>query len=230
MKIALGIWFALMVCVQAAGLEFKELLKEVHAPADAKKVTADFEFTNKTDKPVTVAKYEATCSCMAVMIKEGKLRYAPGESGLVRAEFDMGNFSGVVDKVVALWLDNDPMDKPSVSLTVRVHIPVLVSLEPKTVKWDLNGNADAQTIQIKMNHTKPIKISSVSCSSEAFSTQLKTVEEGKNYELVVTPKNIKSPGLAVIRLETDCDISRHRTQQAFAVIRKPSPAESAAKP
>jgi len=230
MKTTLGIWLALLVCAHAAGLEFKDLLKEVKAPADVKKVTADFEFTNKTDKPVTVAKYEATCSCMSVMIKEGKLRYAPGESGVVRAEFDMGNFSGVVDKVVALWIDNDPADKPSVSLTVRVHIPVLVSTEPKTVKWDLNGNGDPQTIHIRMDHTKPIKITSVSCSNEAFGTQLKTVEEGKSYDLLVTPKDINAPALGVIRLETDCDIARHKTQQAFAVIRKATPAQAAAKP
>ena len=35
------------------------ILKEVHAPADAKTVTVEFEFTNRTDKPVTVAKYDA---------------------------------------------------------------------------------------------------------------------------------------------------------------------------
>lgn len=230
MKIACGIWLVLMAWVQAAGLDFKETLKEVHAPADVKTVTADFEFTNKTDQPVTVSRYESTCSCMSVTIKEGKLRYAPGESGVIRAAFDMGNFSGAVDKVVALWLDNAPADKPSLSLTVRVHIPVLVSMEPKTVKWDLNGKAEPQAIRITMNHTKPIKITSVKSSSEAFKPELKTLEEGKSYEVIVTPLDIKAPGLAVLRIETDCDIAKHRTQQAFAVVRKPNPAEAAAKP
>ena len=230
MRIAFGIWLALVACLQAAGLEFKETRKEVHAPADVKTVTADFEFTNRSDKPVTVSKYESTCSCMSVMIKEGKLRYAPGESGVVRAEFDMGNFSGEVDKVVALWLDDAPADKPTISLTVRVHIPVLISLDPKTLKWDLGGNADAQTIRVTMNHTKPIKVLKVTSSSEAFVPKLKTVEEGKSYELVVTPVDIKSPGLGVLRIETDCDIVKHRTQQAFAVVRKPTPAVTAAKP
>lgn len=230
MNIVFGIWLALVAMTQAAGLDFKETLKELHAPADVKKVSADFEFTNRSDKPVNVSKYESTCSCMSVSIKEGKLRYAPGESGVVRAEFDMGNFSGVVDKVVALWLDNAPADKPSLSLTVRVHIPVLVNMEPKTLKWNLGGPADPQKIRITMNHTKPIRVSSVSSSSEAFKTELKTIEEGKLYELMVTPLEINNQGLAVIRMETDCDLAKHRIQQAFAVIRKPSPAETAPKP
>lgn len=229
MKIAIGIWLALMVLVQA-GLDFPATLKEIHAPADAKIVTADFEFTNRSAKAVTVAKVDPTCSCISVKIKDGKLRYAPGESGLIRTEFDMGNFSGTVDKVVAVWLENDPVDKPSVALTVRVHIPVLVSLDPKTLKWDLGGKGEPQAIRITMKHANPIHITGVNSSSEAFKLDLKTLKDGESYELLVTPEDIHTPGLAVLRIETDCGISKHRIQQAFAVIRKPTPAETATKP
>jgi len=204
------------------GLEFKMTLQEIKAPADAKKVTADFPFTNRTNKTVKVAKYDSACSCMAVTIQDGKLSYAPGESGLLRADFDMGNFSGTVDKTVALWLDDDPADKPSITLTTRVHIPVLVSMEPRTLKWDVNGDASPQTIAITMNHRDAIRIKRVSTSSESFKMDLKTIDDGKRYELVVTPVAISTPGLGILRIETDCTIDRHRVQQAFAVIRKPS--------
>ena len=219
----------LIVCLEmvltslshGAGLDFTATLKEVEAPADAKKVTVDFDFTNHTDKTVKVVKYDAACSCMAVTIKNGKLSYAPGESGLVRADFDMGNFSGTVDKTVALWLDGDPADKPSVTLTTRVHIPVLVALEPKTLKWEIGGDASPQTIRITMNHSDPIRVKQVTTTSEAFKQELKTIDDGKLYELVVTPVGLSNPGLAILRVETDCTIERHRIQQAFAVIRKP---------
>lgn len=224
MKIVWGIWLALAALAHA-GLDFKETLKEVQAPADAKTVTADFEFTNRTDTAVTVAKVDPTCSCISIKIKDGKLRYAPGESGLIRAEFDMGNFSGVVDKVVAVWLDGDPVDKPSVALTVRVNIPVLISLEPKTLKWNAGGKGEPQVVRIVMNHTSPIHVTGVNSSSKAFKQELKTIEDGKRYELIVTPVDVDSPSLAVIRIETDCDIAKHRLQQAFAVIRKPVPGQ-----
>jgi hypothetical protein len=165
-----------------------------------------------------------------VKIKDGKLHYGPGESGLVRADFAMGNFSGTVDKVVAIWLDDDPADKPSVSLTVRVHIPVLVLLEPKTLKWEINGGKEPQTIRITMNDAKPIRVTSVKSSSPAFQSELKTIEEGKRYDLIVTPTEMDSPGLGVFRIETDCSLERHRIQQVFAVIRKPTPGEAASKP
>lgn len=230
MRIACGIWLALLAWVQAAGLDFPDKLREIHAPPDVKTVTAEFEFTNRSDKPVRVAKYDPGCSCIAVRIKDGKLRYAPGEAGLIRAEFDMGNFSGMVDKKVALWLDDDPDDKPSVSLTVRVHIPVLVSLEPKTLKWDLNGEGKPQTIRITMHYDKPIRVTSVTASTEAFKHELKTIEEGKAYDLVVTPTEIHTPGLGIFRIETDCQIKRHQIQQVFATVRRPTPGSAPVKP
>lgn len=222
MKLAIGIWLALLAAAAAAGLEFSERVKDVNAPADAATVTESFEFKNLGDKPVTIARADPTCSCLKVEISGGKLKYAPGESGVVRVTFEMGNFSGTVDKVVALWLDDDPADKPSQSLTVRVHIPVLVGIEPKTVKWDTGGKATPQTVQIRMAEGQMIRVTGVTSSSDAFTTEIKTLAEGKKYDLLITPRNMDSPGLAVIRIETDCKVSKHRTQQAFAVLRKPA--------
>ena len=230
MKIACGIWLALMAMVQAAGLDFPETFKELHVPASATKVNVDFEFTNRSDKPLSIIKFDSTCSCMAVRIQDGKLRYAPGESGLVRAEFDMGNFSGAIDKVVVLWVDKDAADKPSIVLKVRVIIPVLVALEPKTVKWDLNGTAEPQAIRITMHHEKPIRVTSVQSSSGAFKCELKTIKEGASYDVIVTPLDIKKPGLGIFRIETDCDIAKHRIQQAFGTVRRSMPANSEFKP
>ena len=130
--------------------------------------------------------------------------------------------------MVALWIDDDAADKPSTRLTVRVHIPVLVGLEPKTVKWELGAKADPQIIRIQMAEGAPIHVTGVTSSSDSFACELKTVEEGKKYDLIVTPRTLDAPGMSVIRIETDCAVSRHRTQQAFAVMRKSS--QTTAKP
>lgn len=217
---------ALTLSAHSATLEFAEKLRDVHAPADAKTVTTDFTFTNRSNKTVTISHYESTCSCMKVEISNAKLRYDPGESGIIRAEFDMGNFSGEVDKAIAIWLEGDKKDQPSITLTARVHIPVVIAIEPKTLKWPINGNAKPQSMRITMNDAKPIRITKISSSSENFRHELKTIEDGKSYELVVTPLDLSSPTLAIFRIDTDCTLSKHKTQQAFAVIRKPSSSET----
>lgn len=230
MKFTLGIWLALAACATAAGLEFSQPIKDVNAAADAATVTESFEFKNLGDKPVTITKADPTCSCLKVEISGGKLTYAPGESGVVRVTFELGNFFGTVDKMVAIWLDADPPDKPSKSVTVRVHIPVLIAIEPKTVKWEVGGQATPQTIQIRMAEGQTIHVTGVKSSSELFATEIKTLEEGKKYDLIITPSAMTGPGLGVIRIETDCTVTKHRAQQAFAVVSKPSQAARAPKP
>jgi len=230
MRVGIFTWLVLAVFTQAGGLEFTETLKEVDAGADATLVTTEFSFTNKGDKPASITKSDSGCSCLKIEISGGKLKYAPGESGVVRATFEMGNFSGTVDKMVALWINDDSVDNPSTRLTVRVHIPVLVGLEPKTLKWDLGAKADPQIIRIQMAEGESIRVTGVSSSSESFACELKTVEKGEKYDLIVTPRNIDTPGMTVIRVETDCAISKHRVQQAFAVVRKPSPPQTPVKP
>ena len=203
-----------------ADLVFPEKLKEVHAPADASKVTMDFPFSNEGDKPVTIKKYDAACSCIGAMIKDGKLTYAPGEKGVIRTTFSMGNFSGVIDKSVQIWVDGDPADKPSITLTVRVHIPELVKIEPKTLKWMVGEAPTPKTITVKMDFEKPIKILGINGSNENFTQKLETIEEGKEYKITVTPVSTETPGIGVLRIETDCPIARHRIRQAFFVVRR----------
>lgn len=228
MRTICSLWLALFGMLHAAGLTFDKPLLEIQAAADARTAVADFDFENKTDKPVTITRYDKTCSCVSVQITGGKLVYQPGEKGVVRAAFDLGNFSGVVDKMIVVWLDGDAEAKPSITLTVRVHIPVLVVMDVKTLKWVLGSKAEPQKIDIQMNHTKPIRIVATTCTSELFKTELKTLEEGKHYELWVTPLEMNTPGLAIIRLETDCDVERHKVQQAFATVRRELPAAGAA--
>ena len=218
---ALGL---LTVC-GAAELSFDETLKEVHVPPDEKQVVTDFVFENKTDKPVTIARYDSTCSCMSVQVKGGKLIYQPGEKGVLRANFDMGNFSGTVDKAVQLWLKGDPASDPSVKLTVRVHIPVIVNVEPKTLRWEVGAEPEPIVVSIVTDYEKPIKVLSAECGSDAFDIEVKTVEDGKKYEMVVTPKTTETPSLGVIQITTDCPIPRHATQRAFALVRQPVPGE-----
>lgn len=223
----LALFLLFLTCTLHGQLTFDKKLKEVTAELDGSQVICDYEFTNETDHPVTIARYEATCSCMSVKVKEGKLKYEPGEKGMLRGIFDVGNFSGTVDKALRIWLQDDPPNQPSITLTTRIHIPVLVELEPKTLRWDLdeNGSPEAQTISIKIQHDQPIRVLSAECGNETFGTELIEVEEGKSYELKVTPTSLANPSLGVIQIRTDSDSSRYATQRAFALIRKPIPGE-----
>ena len=212
-------WLA-AAALAAGGLEFADPLQEFHAAPDATSVTADFAFVNRGTKRVKIRNYDAPCSCMSAQIKGGKLEYEPGEDGVIRAVFDLGNFSGTVDKQVVLWLEGDHAERPSVTLTVRVHIPELVVVEPKTLKWAVGEEPRPKSLSIRIESEQPVRILSVSGSNERFAHELKTVRDGAEYELEVTPQDTTLPGIGVLRIETDCAVARQRVRQAFVVVRK----------
>ncbi len=203
-------------------LVFDSLKKEIHAAPDADQVFCDFEFENKGSTDAVIKEAKTTCSCISVEINNGgKLKYAPGEKGVLRATFKMENFSGQVDKNVLVSMMGDKEAEPSFNLVVTVFIPVLVSMEPKTLEWNLRDPLEPKTIKIKMNHTEPIKITRVSMTNSSFQTELKTITEGAEYDLVVTPVSNDgiSPGLGVLHIETDCKVEKQKRQMAFAVVR-----------
>ncbi len=227
MRAIAWMWVMLAGLLQAGGLKFEKDVIELHLAAEASTAGGEFTFTNGSDHPVTISRVEKTCSCLLAQVKGGKLVYQPGEKGVIRVNFEVGNLSGVVDKTVALYLEKEPADQP-VILTVRAHIPVLVELDQKTLRWPVNGAAGPQKVDIRMKHSKPIRVLKAASNSEMFKTELKTLTEGSHYEVWITPADMKRPTIAVIRLETDCDVERHKVQQVFAVVRADRPGEGAA--
>lgn len=211
---------ALPVC---AGLTFETPVIDVNADLDAKTLTRDFKFTNSGDKPVKITQADAGCSCLSVQVSGGKFTYAPGEGGTIRAVFEIGSFQGTVEKPIHIWLEGDREDAPSANVSLRVHIPVIIKLEPRTLKWELGGSMEPKSMEVEMNYKQPIHITSVSTSNESFSAKLVTVEEGKRYKVEVTPVGGKAAGLSVVRIETDVDVEKHRIQQGFAVVSAPLP-------
>jgi hypothetical protein len=227
MKRTLAIWSILCLPLVAGTLTFEEPTQEITTGVDAAVVTADFKFKNESDEDVVIEKYDAACTCINAQIKDSKLAYKPGESGVIRAAFDMGQFSGTNDKSIALWLKGDPAAKPSIVLTARITIPVLVEVEPKSLIWEIGTKAEARTVDITMKHDEPIRVTSVSGADARFKYELKTVEEGKKYQVVVTPASTQQVGMGVIHIETDCKIQRHRSHRIFTVIRQPLPKPAA---
>ncbi|MBK1881104.1 DUF1573 domain-containing protein [Luteolibacter pohnpeiensis] len=223
MKVVIGSWLFLAGTLFAGGLKFTETSKEITADPAARSVTAEFDFTNDTQHPVTIEKTDGGCSCVSVKVSDGKTQFSPGESGKIQAVFDIGNFSGEVDKPVKVWLKGEDVDVATQTLKIHINIPVLISMEPKTLKWTVGDKTSSKTIKIAVHDDKPVHLDAVKSSTNAFTTNLKTIKDGEEYELEVTPVSTEKMGtLGIFRIETDCPMDRYKLLQAFAVIQKKS--------
>lgn len=206
------------------GLAFETVLKDVHASASADQVTVEFAFENVSDSVVRLGGLEVHCSCLKGEIVPAELYpngIKPGEKGMIRSVFELGQFRGTVEKTIGVLFEGD--EKASLALRVRVHVPVLFEIEPQTLIWELGGATETQTFDIKVTHENPINILKHTVSSQVFPYEVEIVEPGRRYKVHVTPTSTEKPGLGVLSFLTDCDIEKHRRRQAFVVVRKPLP-------
>lgn len=204
-----------------AALFFPKTTVETVTAPDANRIVIEFPFENRSDQEVTIAEVEKNCDCVEMGVTDGKLAYAPGEHGAIRARFELGNLSGIVEKPFKLWLVGDPEAQPSHTLTPRMIIPELVAASEKTLKWETGEGAMPRMSEITILHDQPIRALGVTSSLDSFRVQLKTIEEGRRYQVWVTPTEPLSPRLAIIRVTTDSSIPRWKALNLFALIQNP---------
>jgi hypothetical protein len=221
MKSFAFIFFALTAILHAGSLKFEKDLYEAHAGIKEDVFTREFKFTNTSDKTIKIRDADAGCTCVTVEFLGGKATYAAGESGVMRVAFKVENAQGQVDKKVLVWLEGDSEENPSSQVTFRIHIPTAIALEPKTLSWDLNSKPEPKSIRVKIDYEKPVHLKKISLSNENYTSEIIPVEEGKAYDVRITPKSTATPGLCMIGIKTDIDIDKYQRQQGFARIVSP---------
>ncbi len=221
MKRIFGIFCALL-SFASAQLQFETPNQQLTAKPEDSKLICDFAFENKGTTVQEILAYVPNCGCITAQISnDGKLVYQPGEKGVLRATFDLGALAGPVAKQIVITMKGDHEDRPSITLTATIDIPELVKLEPKTIEWLTEETKTPKIIKVSMHDEKPVHILGVTSSNPNFEVSLKEVVAGKEYEIAVVPaanaQNVQ--GIGVIRVETDCQVSKQKNQMAFAVIR-----------
>ena len=59
-----------------------------------------------------------------------------------------------------------------------------------------------------------------SASREGFDCEIEELEEGRKYRIKLTPVSTEAPMMGIVRIETDCEIEKHRRQLAFFSIKR----------
>ena len=230
MRALLICWIACCLPLVASSLKFEESTKEITVTNDQKSLSVDFPFKNEGSGDVVIEKHESDCPCAAVGVKDSKLTYKPGESGIIRIVFDLGKVPETADKFVSIYLKGDRADRPSVKLTTRITVPVFVEIEPKSVVWEVGDKPEPKTVTVTMKDSEPVKILSLTSSDPRFKAELKAVEEGKKYEVTITPASTGGVGMGMLRIETDSKADKRPSHPVYMIVRKPQPKPGQAAP
>lgn len=212
-----GLIFMFLALVLQVGAEvvFSESTQRVTAAPDDRFAELVFEFTNKGTQEVRLTKVDTGCNCLGAELDQDQ--YEAGAKGKLRLRYKLGTLKGTSKRQVAVNFSSGQL----VKLNVEVTVPELFMIEPKTQVWLTGEAAEERIFKIKVTGDKPIHIKEIKLTSGDFDYELKTIEAGRDYELMAKPKATDQPCFAMVRIQTDSEILRYRINQAFLTVSRP---------
>lgn len=156
---------------------------------------AAFEFTNRGGKTVAIREVSSNCDCLDV--SADRMSYAPGESGVIRFKFTVGDRLGQYERQVKVVTDESP---EPVRLLVRIEVPELVTMTPRSVAWKLHETATEKTIDLEVIPGVTINFTRVLPTNADFSARLETLVAGRRYRVYLQPTATTQPANAAFRI------------------------------
>lgn len=186
---------AALAAVSAHALEWKTMHLSLRiAPLQRTTETA-FEFTNTSDRPVTIKGVDASCDCLDARASADVI--APGARGLIHAKFTLGERSGLYRRTIIVSTDEPG---PPVALTVELDVPDVATLTPRSLEWKIGEPVVEQTVEIRVTDGIGLTVDEYAPTSDAFILRLETLEPGRHFRLHAVPKTTQRAASAAFRL------------------------------
>ena len=214
MKLKYLIWILLVSCVLFLQTGCQEQVKSETAAESAKtspeitfeNVVYDFGEAGPNTKNMGQFKFTNTggalleitevARCCGIVIKLDKMKYEPGESGILKVEWNSGPRASTMSRNLTVH-SNDPK-KPETVLSIKAKVVLQVDWEPKSLRLFLNKeNAGCPNITIRSLDNRPFSIlefkSIANCITADYDSSVEAtkfvLEPRVNIEAM--PKNLK---------------------------------------
>lgn len=176
-------------------LEWSATTLEARAEPFQKILTLVFKFKNDGAKPVHVLDIQTSCNCLAA--QSDKKIYAPGETGQITAQFSAEDPPGIYERHIQILTD---ATTPPQRLTVRIEIPELALVAPRSLEWKLNEASAEKSAELRANWSLRINFIQAIPTNDSFTVRLETVVPEQVYKLIVTPRSTANVANAAIRI------------------------------
>ena len=198
-----------------AELAWKQRVVELRADAQSTVLEARFPFTNAGTKAVDVTQVESSCGCTVVSLE--KRHYEPHESGEIVAKYTVGSQVGEQNKTVQVQTNDG---RPPTVLTLDVHIPQILSIQPPFLVWRHGESPDPKTIRVEVAQDTPAKDVAVQSTAVGFRADLVPSVPGRKYELTVRPLSTDQHQFSTLVIR--CRFGdQEKLFRAYATVRAP---------
>jgi len=143
------------------------------------KKVAEFKFTNTGDGLLEIKEVERCCGVVA---KVDKTEFAPGESGVVKAEFQATQKPGPYEKNI--YVNSNDKTKPRIALTIKAMVVSKVSYSPKRLRLFLEEeNAGCPKIVLNSLDNTPFSITGFTSTGESIAADIDSSVEATKFVL-----------------------------------------------
>ena len=175
---------------------------------------AVFQFTNNGGRPVRILEVESNCDCL--IAGADRQVYAPGATGVIRASFTIGDRLGIYERRIKVVTDESP---EPVRLQVRIQVPELVVVNPRSLAWKINEPATEKSVDLVVIPGLQINFTRVESTSNDFAARLETVETGRRYRVFIRPPGTSQPANAAIRIFGQAESKQPVIVSAYGNVR-----------
>ncbi|MEA3187609.1 MAG: hypothetical protein QOD99_1439 [Chthoniobacter sp.] len=218
LALTLGLGFA--ASLLGAEIKWEETSLEFHPKATDLEVTGEFRFKNTGKTPVSIESVTPECGCTTAVLE--KPTVAPGAIGSIKTAFTLGQRKGRQEKHIRVQIAGETEETV---LTLVTFIPEQVRFTPDFVYWQAGEPSEPKTITMTiLPESGGLRATGVSSSNSHLKVTLETVNAGKEYRLVVQPKDTSTDAMAVLNVTTTRSQggAEPKSFQAYAQVKPPA--------
>ena len=184
-------------------------------------VRHDFVFTNLGASVLEIKEVRPGCGCTTAGTWDKLVE--PGKTGKIPLQFNSAGFGGPIAKSATITC-NDPAQS-NVVLQIKGTVWKPVDISPSMAVFNLPSEGqtnETKVIRIVNNQETPMALSDLQCTNRAFRAELKTIKEGKEFEVhvsTVTPIESGSVNAPITLKSTATNMPTIRVT-AYAVVQQ----------
>lgn len=199
--------------VKSGDLVFAPAFQVYLAEAGQERVEVSFSVENTGAEPAKTSRLVSGCECLSVVIDKDPV--PPGGQALITGVFDTTKLRGQSERKITVQFEGQ---KRPVFLTTRIETEPVYTITEEMTSWEIGAEPETRVVAFRVVREKPVRVLSAESKRMEVSCELVTVEEGRAYDLLLTPESTESSLLGIVRIETDCEIESYARPLAYFSI------------
>jgi len=206
----------------APKIQFAEMVYDFGKVTSGELVKHTFVFTNIGTATLEIKDVRPGCGCTTAGTWDKMVE--PGKTGSIPLQFNSANFGGAVMKQATVTCND--LSQSNVVLQIKGTVWKPIEVTPTMAVFNISSEAqtnDTKVVRIVSNLDQPLILSDLQCTNSSFKAELKTVKEGKEFELQITAMPpFDSPSVvAPVTLKTSSTNMPVINVSAYAVVQQP---------